>query len=323
MASTQKEGYKLHIPIYHSNTTNMWEVSGLLFISSETKQKVELGMKFYRDALISAGCISSTPLIMFLDKDYDYINVIEELFPGCFVFLCFIHTRRYFKDKVFTGKSQWTDGSFLSGGDKEQLLKQLTLVRDSPTSDSYTERENKLLQMTRDLSVRAGQAVNSTTFLEYYSKNWKSCAFRWVLAYRKNLPTKGCNDTQAVESTFSAIKRISKSEFGNRTPSLTELVSFLPKILDCRTENRQKNIFNRRLVIYHKDARYRSALEAASWDLNIAGMKVFSKAIDMCENKEDCMRLLDDDTIEEKYTGLNTSSYLGKYSTNGKACNCS
>ena len=54
-------GNKLHIPIYHSNTTNMWEVFGLLFICSETKEKVELGMKFYRDALISAGCISSTP----------------------------------------------------------------------------------------------------------------------------------------------------------------------------------------------------------------------------------------------------------------------
>ena len=36
----------------------------------------------------------------FLDKDFDYINVIEDLFPGCFVF----HTKRYFKDKVFTGK---------------------------------------------------------------------------------------------------------------------------------------------------------------------------------------------------------------------------
>ena len=130
----------------------------------------------------------------------------------------------------------------MSGGDKEQLLKQLTLVRDSPTSDAYTERENKLLQMTRDLSVRAGQAVHSATFLEYYSKKWEPCSFRWVLAFRKNLPTKGCNDTQAIESTFSAIKRISKSEFGNRTPSLTELVCFLPKILDSRTEKRPYSI---------------------------------------------------------------------------------
>ena len=71
-AGTQKEGYKLHIPIYHSNTTDMWEVSGLLFISSETKDKVEVGMQFYRNALISAGCILTTsPLIFFLDKDFN------------------------------------------------------------------------------------------------------------------------------------------------------------------------------------------------------------------------------------------------------------
>ena len=187
----------------------------------------------------------------------------------------------------------------------------------------YNERENKLMDMTKDLTVRAGQAVNATIFYEYYLKNWKPCAFRWVLAYRQNLPTKGCNDTQAIASTFAAIKRISKSEFGNRTPTLTDLIDMLPRILDCRTENRQQNIFSKRLVIYHKDPRYRAALEAASWDLNAAGMRVFHTAIGMSENKEDSMKLTDDDKIEERYTGRKTAPYVGKYQTDGKSCNCS
>ena len=114
----------------------MWEVAGLLFLITETKDKVEKGMRFFSESLLSAGCMGDVPLIFFLDKDFDYINVVEEMFPGCFFFLCFIHTRRYFKDKVFTGKSQWGDGSFLSGGDKEELLKQVTLVRDSPTCEA-------------------------------------------------------------------------------------------------------------------------------------------------------------------------------------------
>ena len=59
-----------------------------------------------------------------------------------------------------TGKAQWKDGSFLSGGDKEQLLKQVSLVRDSSTVDLYYTRENKLLEMT----VRASQAINATSF---------------------------------------------------------------------------------------------------------------------------------------------------------------
>ena len=35
------EGYKLYIPLYYSNFTSKWEVSGLLFLSTETKEKVE------------------------------------------------------------------------------------------------------------------------------------------------------------------------------------------------------------------------------------------------------------------------------------------
>ena len=175
---------------------------------------------------------------------------------------------------------------------------QLSLVRDSPTEALYKERETKLLGMTRDLTVRAGQALYSTSFQEYYNKNWKSCAFRWVLAYRKNLPTQGCNDTQAVESTFSAIKRFSKCEFGNRTPTLTEIINILPKILDSRSESRQTVIFNRRLVIYHKDPKYRNALEAASWELNAAGLRVFHEAIKVCDAKESCMTISEDERIE-------------------------
>ena len=301
----------------------MWEVAGLLFLVSETKDMVEKGMGFFSESLLLSGCLGGAPLIFFLDKDFDYINVVEDIFPGCLVFLCFIHTRRYFKDKVFTGKAQWKDGSFLSGGDKENLLKQVTLVRDAPTCEAFMERENKLLDITRDLSVRAGQAVNACSFQEYYLKNWKPCAFRWVLAYRRNLPTKGCNDTQAVESTFSALKRYSKSEFGTTTPTLTDLINVLPKILDQRTENRQKNIFNKRLVIYHKEPRYRTALEKASWELNAAGMRVFNTAINMCDNKEKNMKLTDDDHIEEKYMGKKTAPYIGKYQTDGTTCNCS
>ena len=74
---TQREGYKLHIPIYHSNKTNMWEVAGLLFLNAETKDKVDTGMDFFRNALISCGCLNSTPLIFFVDKDFDYIDSLK------------------------------------------------------------------------------------------------------------------------------------------------------------------------------------------------------------------------------------------------------
>ena len=41
---------------------------------------------------------------------------------------------------------RWGNGSFLVGGDKEQLLKQGCLVRDSPSEPLYREREKSRRQ---------------------------------------------------------------------------------------------------------------------------------------------------------------------------------
>ena len=128
VSGTSTQGYKLHRWIYHSNTTDKWEIAGLLFLSSEVKEKVEVGMAFLKHSLTLLGLNVEGSLIFFLDKDFDYISVLEELFPNCLVFLCAIHVYRYFKDKVLTGKSRWDKGTFLCGGDKDTLLKQLKLV---------------------------------------------------------------------------------------------------------------------------------------------------------------------------------------------------
>ena len=83
----------------------------------------------------------------------------------------------------------------------------IKLLRDSPSQDAFEEREAKLVDSTKELFVRPGQVQKPVSFHDYYEKNWKHCAFRWVFAFRKNLPTKGANDTQAAESTFRALKQ--------------------------------------------------------------------------------------------------------------------
>ena len=205
-------------------------MSGLLFLSTETREKVDAGIKFFKQSL-PYKTDGGSKFIFFTDKDFDYISVrnlvflllftltilfpqvLEEVFQGCLVLLCNIHTVRYFREKVFTGKSYWGDAgehNYLTGPDKDDLMKQIVLVRDAPSEILYKEREAKLLEMTKDLNIRPGQVTKPISFQEYYKKNWMSCSFRWVFAFRKNLPTNGANDTQAIESTFAAIKRFSK-----------------------------------------------------------------------------------------------------------------
>ena len=178
------------------------------------------------------------------------------------------------------------------------------------------------MEMTKNLSVRPGQASKPISFADYYNKNWSQCAFRWVFAFRKNLPTNGANDTQAIESTFSAIKRFSKLEFPSRTPTLTEFIQVLPRALDERTAKREKDIVMKRLTIYDPKPELNKALSSASWKLNVEGMKKFHECLKMAESKEQNMSL-DDESITEKYTGHKTKEYTGHYDTDGFTCNCS
>ena len=72
---TQSEGYKLFIPLFHSNFSAKWEVGGLLFLSTETKEKVEVGIDFFKSSLPYRIEDGITRFIFFTDKDFDYIQV--------------------------------------------------------------------------------------------------------------------------------------------------------------------------------------------------------------------------------------------------------
>ena len=74
---TLAEGYKLYLPAFHSKFTNKWEIGGLLFLSTETKEKVEVGLKYFKESLPYQVVDGVTKFIFFMDKDFDYIQVLS------------------------------------------------------------------------------------------------------------------------------------------------------------------------------------------------------------------------------------------------------
>ena len=130
---------------------------------------------------------------------------------------------------MFNGKAFWVDedGEIptpMSSDEKSKFLSLFASLRDSPSEEQFHERQDALKSATRGLTVRPGNCKKPVTFLSYYERNWESCSFRWVWAFRKNLPTKGTNDTQASESTFRAIKYYTKLEFGGKTPTMNQII---------------------------------------------------------------------------------------------------
>ena len=77
---TQVEGYKLYIPVFHSKFTNKWGVASLLFLSTETKEKVEEGVKYFKESLPYRVVDGYSKFIFFTNKDFDYLQVSKSLF---------------------------------------------------------------------------------------------------------------------------------------------------------------------------------------------------------------------------------------------------
>ena len=68
---TNRENFKLWIPVFKSETTGQWEIGCLLFIETEIKTNIEHGVRMFRDSLP----YQLTSSFFFADKDFDYIHV--------------------------------------------------------------------------------------------------------------------------------------------------------------------------------------------------------------------------------------------------------
>ena len=78
--NTQSEGYKLFIPVYKCHETDRWEIAGLLFLATETRENVEAGLNFFKDSIPYANDFSQ--FVFITDKDFDYIDVSKALSSG-------------------------------------------------------------------------------------------------------------------------------------------------------------------------------------------------------------------------------------------------
>jgi hypothetical protein len=134
------------------------------------------------------------------------------------------------------------------------------------------------------------------------------------------LPTNGVNDTQAIESTFSAVKRFIRRKYPGRNPKLVELVAGLVTFFDQRSEEREEGIKGRSLRFQHKDIGIREAMKTASVYLNEGGFRKFVKEIQIADNKFEQMKLKETNSIEETYTGKATKGLKRVYHTDGLKC---
>ena len=118
------------------------------------------------------------------------------------------------------------------------------------------------------------------------------------------------------------MKHYIKVEFGQKIPCLTELIPVILKVLDERYKDRLLEAENKRFNIYDENPLYNSALNIASYELNVGGMRLFHKTLKLMWERKDLLAL-EDDKVVENYNGRTNKDYVGRYETNGIKCKCS
>ena len=263
--NTNIEKYKLWISAYRNFKTDMFEIAGIILLSHETADLVKIALEFFKDSLPKI----SMPLILFVDKNFNHVNVLRNTFINCTVLLCHVHTYRYFKDKVFNKKALTRNGISLKEEEKNSILDMIRKIRDAKTEQIANELETKLREKMNGYTVCPGTKRTRVEFNNYYDKNWKSCKPMWCTWFRRRLPTMGINDTQGVERQHGVFKQKLYDILGH-TPSIQLLIETLPSIIDNLISEHKKLSYKRPIYRYDNPV-FKKAIDDASYILNRTG----------------------------------------------------
>ena len=69
---TCQENYKVFIPLFKSKVTGMFEKAGILFLQTENKENVQLGLQYFKQSLPYTEK-DVGKFIFFLDTDFEFI----------------------------------------------------------------------------------------------------------------------------------------------------------------------------------------------------------------------------------------------------------
>ena len=110
-----------------------------------------------------------------------------------------------------------------------------------------------------------------------------------------------------------------KQTFGQRIPSLHEMIPHIGAAIDHRFLIRRNLVGNKRIKYYHKDPLLQEALDTASWILNPIGIKLFFENIKISEKRSDYMAIKDEgDGVNETFGAQEKN-----YTCDGTSCSCS
>ena len=124
------------------------------------------------------------------DKDFNEIDVVQELWPEANLVLCRFHVLKAFRQKI-------SDLS-CTADVKDHVREIVKRLVYAASEEQYNTWKEELLQKA------PGE------FIDYFQKNWDDCKERWTLSHTKQYTSYGTYTTNFVESRHQKLKETMK-----------------------------------------------------------------------------------------------------------------
>jgi len=229
--------YKVCAFCYLNPTTNCSEISALAFLSEET------AVNFGRAFCCFEHMCSEPPTIFMVDKDFNEISILREVFPTATNLLCLFHVIKYIKNLVAT--------ALTTVESKNDIMTNFKPMMYARTEESYKQKKSSFLASVSTVEVRASQKYVSQ---EQFLRNWDAREDTWAAYYRKGLPTLGDNTNNRVEWSFWTLKQSIRDHFPT-LPVIQQSVIHLVRFREGRITRASKEASLKSLAIYDSDAR--------------------------------------------------------------------
>ena len=288
----ESSGYKMSAFMYLNDVSGRGEVAQIAFMADEGSEVYKFIFSSFKKS------VQKDPPVIILDKDFNELYMIKEVFPGSTPLLCIFHVLKWMKGLIKTAK---TDEDVLGFEKKKELMEAFREVLYAKSIDVCQEKKEHFKKMSEEVIIRVGNGDQAyfVNLLDYYEKNWLECEAMWMLVYRKNIRGIESNHTNnRLERFWRSCKDFLKlMSSGGMT--IVRAVNITVKFAEDRLE--EKYLWDQRhtMRMYDKDPDIKQEYARAALEINDRGLKKFKESVELMKTRESNMEIFTNDEGEE------------------------
>ena len=275
--------YKLCGFCYLNPTTNCSEISALAFLAEETAVNFRWTFQRFKEMC------SESPAIFVVDKDFNDISVLRQVFPTAAILLCYFHVIKYVKNLIAT--------ALITVESKNELMNNFKAMMYARTEALYEETKNEFLVSVEGVEVRVGQKYVSLK--NQFLKNWDTCKEMWTACHRKHLPTLGDNTNNRIERSFWTLKMSIRDRFP-AVPVIQQSVIHLVRFCEDRIMRASTQAALKSFTIYDADPQIHTLNRDTALELNERGCMLFHESLTALKERRQYMSVVDG-CVQERY----------------------